>query len=427
MKDKRPFYILGAVAIVLLLVFVLMRDGGSRFDWAEHYEEDSKDPYGTFVIHEMLNSYFPNNKFTDIKNDLATELPIDSSEISNYVFVGESMFLDSADVSQLMKFVDAGNNAFISSKTIPYDMMSEIYYDECNGYPWDEYYSFVDSSVVFNFIHQDFEKEKGFKYDFLYQNKKAEYGWNYIDSVYFCEEDFSFIELGTIDDRRINFVKKEYGGGAFYLHTTPIAFSNIQLLDKVGVEYSNKVFSHLEEGDIYWDAYSRETEGLGRAYNNRARGGGSRSIASEESLKYILAQPSLASAWYLTLLLGLLYLFFRAKRRQRIIPVLEENKNTSFEYISTIGSLYFLKNDHKKLCAQKMKLFTSFIRDKYNISTSTFDDEFKEKLTAKSEISLTLINRILDLNRNISSSSFVSEQTLIDFHQIVDEFYKNCK
>ena len=66
MKDKRPFYILGAVAIVLLLVFVLLSDGGSRFDWAEHYEEDSKDPYGTFVIHEMLKDYFPNKKLTNI-------------------------------------------------------------------------------------------------------------------------------------------------------------------------------------------------------------------------------------------------------------------------------------------------------------------------------------------------------------------------
>jgi len=407
-----------------------MRDDGSRFDWSENYEEDSKDPYGTFVIHEMLNNYFPNKKLTDIEYDLAAELPLDSlgtAETANYVFVGESMFLDSADVSQLMKFVQEGNNAFISSKTIPYDMMFEIYYDECNGNPWDEYYSFVDSSVVFNFIHQQFEKEKGFKYNFIHQNKKAEYGWHYIDSVYFCEEDFSFIELGTLNERRINFAKKEYGDGAFYLHTTPIAFANIQMLDKVGVDYSNKVFSHLAEGDIYWDAYSRETEGVGRAYNSRGRGGGSRSIASEESLKYILAQPSLASAWYLTLGMGLLYLFFRAKRRQRIIPVLEENKNTSFEYISTIGSLYFLKNDHKKLCGQKMKLFLSFIRDKYNISTSTLDDEFRQKLTAKSEISLTLIDKILGMHQNISTSSFVSEQTLIDFHLMVDDFYKNCK
>ena len=71
--------------------------------------------------------------------------------------------------------------------------------------------------------------------------------------------------------------------------------------------------------------------------------------------------------------------------------------------------------------------FLSFIRDKYNISTSTLDDEFRQKLTAKSEISLTLIDQILGLHRNISTSSFVSEQTLIDFHLLVDEFYKNCK
>ena len=429
MKDKKPFYILGVAAVVLLLLFIFLKGNGTRFDWSENFEAESKDPYGSFVIHEMLGSYFPNKNFNPITESIDEELPLGEVAKSNYVFVGESMFLDSADVSTLLKYVQEGNTAFISSKTIPFDLMFELYYDECNDEPWDDYSVETDTAASFNFLHPQLQRERGYYYKFLDENKTATYGWNYIDSVYFCAEPYSMIRLGTFAENRVNFAKKAYGenGGSFYLHTTPMNFTNLQMLDKVGVEYANKIFSHLEKGDIFWDEYSRVGEGLGRAYNRRRSGGGSRSIASEESLKYILAQPSLAWAWYLTISLGLLYLLFRAKRKQRIIPVLEQNENTSFEFISTIGRLYFLQNDHKKLCVQKMKLFLSYIRDRYHLNTTQVDETFKNKLAAKSEIPRAELDKIFDFHKNIQNSNSVSEQTLIDFHQRMDVFYKNCK
>lgn len=429
MTDKKPFYILGVAAAVLLLLFIFLGSGGSNFDWSENYEAESKEPYGSFVIHEVLSDYFPDNNFTEIKEGLFEELPTAKGVKSNYVFVGESMFLDSADVVTLLNYVREGNTAFISSKTIPFDLMFELYYEECNYEPWDDYATLTDTTVNFNFLHQQLQNEKGFSFKFLDENKPAAYGWNYIDSAYFCEESHSMIQLGTINNQ-VNFAKKEYGfnGGAFYLHTTPMNFTNLHMLPKKGITYANKVFSHLNEGDIYWDEYSRVGEGFGRAYNRRQGGSaGNRTIASEESLKYILAQPSLAWAWYLMIGMGFLYLFFRAKRKQRIIPVLERNENTSFEFISTIGRLYFLQNDHKKLCQQKMKLFYAYIRDRYNLNTTKVDDEFMTKLTAKSEVPSTVLQKIFDFYKNIKSSQFVSEQTLIDFHLRMDEFYKNCK
>ena len=429
MTDKKPFYILGVAAVILLLLFIFMGKGETRFDWSETYDAESKEPYGTFVIHETLKSYFPNNSFTEIKEGLHEELPTASGTKSNFVFIGESMFLDSADVATLLNYVQEGNTAFISSKTIPFDLMFELYYEECNYHPWNDYSTLPDTLATFNLLHPQLKDSVGVPYLFTINDELTSYGWNYIDSAYFCDEPHSMIQLGTVNNY-INFAKKEYGsnGGVFYLHTTPMNFTNIHLLSERDLNYTNKVFSHLNEGDIYWDEYSRVGEGFGRAYNRRQSGrAGNRTIASEESLKYILAQPSLAWAWYLTIGMGFLYLFFRAKRKQRIIPVLERNENTSFEFISTIGRLYFLQNDHKKLCQQKMKLFYAYIRDRYNLNTTKVDDEFMKKLMAKSEVPSPVLQKIFDFYKNIKSSSFVSEQTLIDFHLRMDEFYKNCK
>ncbi len=55
------------------------------------------------------------------------------------------------------------------------------------------------------------------------------------------------------------------------------------------------------------------------------------------------------------------------------------------------------------------------------------DDEAITALSIKSQTSKSLLRKIFLMGRNLKNASFVSDNTLIDFHQTVDEFYKNCK
>ena len=146
------------------------------------------------------------------------------------------------------------------------------------------------------------------------------YRWHYIDSVYLCEKENAIVQLGTLNDTLTNFARIEFGEGYFYLHTTPLTLTNYHLLEEEGVAYAERLFSHLPKGDIYWDAFSRVSEAVGLRQNEAQGGDGE--IPNETPLKYVLSQPSLAWAWYLSLVLGLLYLVFRAKRKQRMISYL---------------------------------------------------------------------------------------------------------
>jgi hypothetical protein len=431
MADKRPFIIFGIAALLILTIFIIFRSKRDRYSWDENYEETNKSPYGTFVVYNLLKDYFPEHKLSDISSRFLDDLPLKDTlnpdQSANFIFIGEGLYLDTSDVDQLLDFVEAGNTAFISSKSIPYDLMYFVYSQECNGNFWYDYTDLEDTLVSINLIHANLKDQYGFEYEFLYRDKPNIYRWQYIDSIYFCEEDYSFVPLGKINDNQVNFVKMNYGEGAFYLHTTPITFSNIQLLKKQGLSYANKIFSHLNDGPIYWDKYSRVQEEISRRRNQIASYSSNDRLSNEGPLSYILKQSSLAWAWYLALIVGLLYLLFRAKRAQRIIPVMDVNANTSLEFISTIGRLYFLQNDHKKLCLQKMKLFLSYVRERYNISTNQIDETFINNLSLRSEVPEKVIGKIVMMHQNIRKSGFISEKTMIDYHLEMDKFYKNRK
>lgn len=423
MNNRRLYITLTIAAVLGLLLFTRWSGNNDRLNWIENYAEKSKAPYGTFVFHQLLQSYFPEKNLIDIEKSLRQELKFPANETANYIFVGEAMFLDSLDIEHLIEFVKKGNQAFIISKTVPFKLMQQIYARQCNETAWDEYFSFYGSEIEMNLLHPELISDDSLTFYYFNSYGQTDYAWQYIDSIYFCDEDYSLAALGTLNDGLINFARLKAGEGVFYLHTTPLAFSNFHLLRKEGQHYAERVLSHLVKGPIFWDKYSRVPEYVGRNNNQ----GAGYSPQRESPLKYVLAQPSLAWAWYLALVLSIIYLLFGAKRRQRMIPVLAENKNTSLEFISTIGNLYFNQGDHRKIALQKIKLFNAFLRDRYSISTKTLDELFIDRVAAKSEIPEALLQQLILLINNINSSTFVSEKTLIDLHQKMEQFYNNCK
>lgn len=425
MTNKRLLIAIGLL-VVLVLLTLLFRSGRQSFNWRETYKYKSKDPYGTHIMHELLKTYLPGEKVTVLEDSISAGLSVEPSKPANYIFIGEGAFMSTFDVDTLLHFVDNGNLAFISSRTIPFDLMFHLYYEECDNYPWDDYLAYPDTTVSLTLTHPDLEGSTDYPFKYITRYRTAEYRWQYIESPYFCDQEEGFLALGHMNDSLVNFARIQYGGGYFYLHTTPLAFTNMQLLDKTGLEYAGKVFSHLHEGPIYWDEYSKVPEWLGRRQNEAWRGN-ARRLMAESPLQYILSEPPLTWAWYLLLALGLLYLFYQAKRRQRIIPVLEQNTNTSLEFIATIGRLFFIQNSHKQLALEQMKLFQAYTRNHYNLQRREMDEEFVNRLSAKSEIPVEDINKIVNLYANIEKSSYISNNTLVDFHKLLDEFYKTCK
>ncbi len=424
MQNKRNIIIIGIGIAVTLLLFYLLFSNVDRIklhNWEETYYCDSQEPYGTYVLVELLEDYFEQEELKIIKKEegIAELLAekVESGKLHNYVFVGTQLRMDSVDLEGLFDFVLNGNNAFISTRNYPLEI-KELFAEEevCDWF--DHHNRIPNETTELNFFHKDLRIKKDIPISYKRNYSLDHYVWRSYDQDCFWESTGTEM-LGVADSNEVNFIRFPYGEGTFYLHLTPLAFTNHSLLDKSALEYAERAFSHLGTGDIIWDEYSKYDPAYQSASDN--------SMFAKSPLTYILSQPSLKWAWYLLLALALLYLIFRAKRQQRIIPIIEPVENTSLEYVKTIGSLYFQQHNHRKLAKHKMNLLLGFIRDRYYMSTNNVDEDWVKRLAVKSQVPINDLKNIFDHYQDIYDKDKLSEDGLVRFHKAIAQFYKKAK
>ena len=111
-KQNQGWFILGGIALLLLGFFIYQNYTNNQHNWKMDFEEESKEPYGTFVIREILEQAVTQDSFIVLDEKIAEVLPVYPEQPSSFVFIGEAMLLDSADVEQLLDFVNNGNIEF---------------------------------------------------------------------------------------------------------------------------------------------------------------------------------------------------------------------------------------------------------------------------------------------------------------------------
>lgn len=427
-----------------ILIFLFASNGETHFNWNPDYRSDSDEPYGTLIFSRLTDDYFPGQDREIVSTGKIKEVlnnPGAGHKI--YMFIGESAFYSDSTIESLLNFVSSGNEAFFAVDEIPIILSQRVirgnsdftfdstYYIDTFGdtvsipleeentlVPEDDKLtgSFLTTGMTMNYNDPVFRSPKGYRFVFRVKEKPYDFEWRYFMPEYLQGNAFTD-NLGTIQSRNFcNFIRVPYGDGYFYFHLTPIAFTNLFMLEEQKVEYASKVLSYFEPGDIIWDQYSMSFK---QKKNNDDQ--------QEGPLKFILSQTSLRWAWYLLLAGMAAFLIFRTKRMQQSIPVIEPNENKSLEFVQTIGRMYLLRNKHHYLVTQKMKLFNHFIQERYQLHTTLYDSAFMEKLHMKSEIPMEDIEGLYELANKLEAKQSVTADELILLHNTLDKFYKHCK
>ena len=393
--------ILFLVAIFLLLIFANSTQE-KTINWTETYGLNDKIPFGLKVFQEEATGLFKNQKiekFSDtpydfINNDQSGDIQItvDSSVVVPNVEEKKGAILSISDfypfddnsTEELLYFVEEGNTVFISATSLP-DQLSD--------------------SLGFQIILRNHIQKK-LKSTVLPTKEKFEFDKGATD-YYFSKFDKNTTKiLGSIHDENYNlpnFIEIKYGSGKFLLHLQPIAFTNYYLL-KNNYKYIESVCSHLNDPKLYWYVEGKKRE-----------------APTESPLRFINSQPALKWAWRLSLFAILLFILFNAKRKQRIIPILEPSKNTTVDFAKTIGNLYFLEKNHKDIAEKKIVYFLEKIRKEYYIDTQNLNEIFIEKLHQKTGKELTDITQVIQQINQIKKSTTISEKEVITLNSSIEK------
>jgi hypothetical protein len=406
--------ILGILGVIALIFFVF--NDKKEYSWNETYRAGSDQPYGALFIQKLLEENLGGGKFA-IRDKGSLQKLLEKKEFTKntkYVFIGESLYLSATDKDALGKFIRDGNEVFIAAKEMP-EFITDLYSAECNNLVvLDE--NHVQTATL-NFYHPTLQQKYGYKYSYRVMDMDVPYDWYIFNEGLFCDSTRLLTPLGYQEPGEANFIRIKHGDGYIYLHSNPIVFTNLFLIQKQKMDYASAVFSHLEGKNVIWEEFGKI----------RLAGGDPDGFNSP--LYYIMQQPSLKYAWWLIVAATLLYVLFAAKRTQRVIPVLEPKTNTSLEFVKMIAALHYQNKNHMDMARKKMKYFYYFIRSKYGIHGHPFSEEMTQRLSEKSKVPLGDVKAVFKFNKLVEEGSggAIDEIRLANFYNVIENFYKQCK
>jgi hypothetical protein len=406
--------IIGLITLVLAVIIGLQLFFSSfmpNYSWNQELYRASDQPYGLKYFYELIDT----EERTVIESTLPLKeaLAFDTVQ-GTYIHISENSYIYQEDGKALLDWVEKGNAAFFSTTSIPWFLDTIINYKVDTAL----FYEFQDSAIIS--LNPSLDKDSNvYTYYHRYVNDTVDRSWLfYTDSSYYweIEPNTNLRSLGRLGYGH-NFFELPYGDGKIYLHLEPILFTNYFLLTDQGFDYASKAISVMDEGNIYWAQYHTEYK-----YDNEES-----SAPAESPLKVIFQDPALSKAW-IVFLIGIgLFMLFRSKRQQRVIPMIHYPENTSVAYARALAALYHRSGEPKFLASEMMTMFHNYNRRKYQLEYQPTNEQFAEDLARKATVKPVLIKDILALDRKLVYSDLAKMAEIISLYELLNIYYKASK
>ena len=398
MDKTLKLYIAALIGVIILIVFIDMYKTIPT-NWSPTYSLDNKNPLDLYVFNHEVDKIFPKGNLKRV-----TVTPFEyfrkNNATANFLIINLNVY-DLTD-SVLLDRVHQGSTLWISA---------------------ENYIHFFTDTLKLNYssVENDFtlKKTDSVKLTLSMSNWKNRY-------FYFhpVNNSYSFVGMDkasttilgsmvTPDGETFpNFVRVKYGKGTIFLHNQPGVFSNVAMLyESNSADYVTHILSYIpQDKPLIWFVQG-QTIHTGRPVN-------------ETSLSVIFRYPALRMTWLLFIYGMLLYMLFNTRRRQRIVPVVKPLKNTTVEFVQTIGNLYFQEGSTSNILGKKIIYFLDRVRNTYYLETSRLDDDFAIKLQSKSGKDKELIDSILTCIRDYQKLRTAIQVDLIKLNGLIDEFWK---
>ena len=398
MRSTRLYII--AILVLAIALFVVGQHMPHKFLWHPTYAHNDKQPLGAYVFDSIMTRAMPRG-YTTLSKSLAQIAADSTLRHSNILIVAEQCYMDGIDFDIMDSMLHEGANVMIATaddnsalvdSTLAYDYGIALRYESSfylkdsikawfngtqdaghNLVTWHaEDNSFgtcsfdLPLSLVSAHIYTD--DTEGHTVQTL-ATCRMPHSYTRESSRYFKKNDKVIKRMsstrGMSEDRICEYidslnsdklylpsrlpiaVRRKVGRGNLYVVSTPMAFTNYCVLDKKIAPYLMRLMSHLADRPLI-----RTT-----CYNN---------LPDKEHglLDIIAGNRSLRATYYMLMLTLLLFCLFKARRRQRIIPVVKPPRNYQIEFAQLIGTLYFQRHDNADLVRKKYMMLADLVRTK---------------------------------------------------------------
>jgi hypothetical protein len=381
---NKTFKIYAGIFIIVMIIMALFEVNKTEStDWRKNFDINQKSPFGLFVFAKEINGLFK-NKVKKIDQTPYDYYNQDKRTEHNILIIENK--LDKQSWNKILNQVSNGSDAMLIVSDIPKEISDSIgYYDSNISFEDENVLKLTDRKYQNDFIKLDkFPSGRGFTF--------IKPGIEVLGKT---------VEKNNTD--QANFIKVKFGKGKIYVHCEPLFITNYYLLKRGSVQYAQDVFSYLGDRETLWFVESS-------------------SQTSQFFLRFILSNPALKYAWWV-LLGGLtLFIFFNAKRKQRIVPVMEPLKNTSVDFVKSIGNLYVQEGDFHDMMAKKAQYFLNKVRMDLLIDTQNLDEEFAKKLQLKTGKPAEMINEAVSfIKKALDPYAPVMKEDLAKMNKLLDE------
>jgi len=394
------------LAGIFLLVLIILLIDTFRIkptNWKPTYSLDYKNPFDLYVFNREIKNIITENRISRI---LSTpyEYIQNQTDTVTYLMIRQNMYFIGDTV--ILEKVKEGSNLFVSSENFVRNITDSL-------------------ALKYTEADSDLSLKKLDVLTLSLTNKnwsKANYKMKPVNNTFaFVDADAATTTiLGTekLPDGKIypNFLKIKYGKGYVFIHNQPQVFTNHALLsEQSSAGYVAHLLSYIpKDRPVVWFVQ-------GQTLNPNAP-------KNETGLSVVFRYPALRAVWLLLVYGLLLYIFFNSKRRQRIVPVIKPLRNTTVEFVQTIGNLYYQQGNTANVIDKKIVFFLDRIRKGYFIDTSKLDERFAEKLKSKSEKDIELITEIIDFINEFRKNKTAEKKDLIHINKLIEAFWdKNIK
>ncbi len=394
---KGKIKIIVIFTLVIALITILQLIMPKPVDWSRNYQSKKKTPFGTYAIYNLLKPSYA--KQVTANNQTFYNLQEFTRDSSTLIFIDDELNFSKVDFAAMYKFLKKGNSMFITASSFRGILADSLKLN--TSFNFENYYAPFDSLFT----------KKGETLKFCASNLKSKkYPYSAVARIMeFSNYDSTlFKNILVTESGKAVAIKANINGGELIICSSPDIFANYFIANKVTRPVAYNLLSYVDNKYLVWDEnYKRFNE------------------KSYSPLKFIFENPALHSAYLLTLLTLILYMIFEGRRRQRIIPPVEPNTNTTLEFVNVISHVYYNSKGHQNIAQEKIKYFYETIRKRFNVNTSVINQHLINEVSVLSGVEEKTVRNLFNYCEKILKLTELSDLELIELNRQIYVFNKN--